>query len=396
MMRRAWFRFLGRASLLSGLLFIVASVSAVPLPRVLFINPGEQSTSRTGHFWENNIAVMEATGQQLGLTLDVRYGERNYIYTREIFDEAMQQRPLPDYLILVNDKNAVMPMLEKAIQLHIPTWVYANGISAQQKASLAEQYPEQVKYFQGNIIADNQLAGELLTTNLIASGHQKWPKQRLAMVALNGNQSTPAAMKRLIGLRHVLDNEPAVQLYDIVDVEWDEQRARAYIRNVLKRIPDLRLIWCSSVSILKGATQALHDAGKQPGKDVLLGVIGWERPSEQLLRSGELNNMLGGHFLLGAVIMHQIYDYHYHHKRFTNLRPIPVFANIQEYNLPAEFAIDNPLFWQQTDFTVRQFSGEPGVPLPLLPIIKAADEAWQSSAVKAQLSQQKSIYLKHQ
>ena len=55
---------------------------------------------------------------------------------------------------------------------------------------------------------------------------------------------------------------------------------------------------------------AIKVHGKVPGKDILVGGVGWSNDTLNKITKGEMNASIGGHFLEGAWALILIYDYH--------------------------------------------------------------------------------------
>jgi len=78
---------------------------------------------------------------------------------------------------------------------------------------------------------------------------------------------------------------------------------------LIKRYPNVSLVWAASDLMAFGVMDALGEAGKQPGKDVLVGTINDSTAALQALLEGRLGVVAGGHFTLGGWALVLLHDY---------------------------------------------------------------------------------------
>jgi hypothetical protein len=78
---------------------------------------------------------------------------------------------------------------------------------------------------------------------------------------------------------------------------------------LLKRYPDIGLIWTSNDQMAFGAMDAVREMGREPGKDVLFSTINWAPHSLNALQMGQISALAGGHFMLGGLAMVLLKDY---------------------------------------------------------------------------------------
>ncbi|HEX8536538.1 MAG TPA: substrate-binding domain-containing protein, partial [Cystobacter sp.] len=79
---------------------------------------------------------------------------------------------------------------------------------------------------------------------------------------------------------------------------------------LLRRYPELQAVWAANDDLAMGALQALEEAGRRPGEDVLVGGIDWTPEALEAVRAGRLVTSLGGHFLEGAWALVLLSDHH--------------------------------------------------------------------------------------
>ena len=175
----------------------------------------------------------------------------------------------------------------------------------------------------------------------------------IPLVGLTGTFDSSAALDRNHGLQQAAE-QADVHLHQLISAAWNEQEAREKTRILLRRYPDTRGIWSASDGMALGAIQALKDAGKQPGEDVLVGGVDWEPRALEAIRDGTLALSFGRHFLEGGAVLLLLDAFHRGETIFPE-DPSPPMRYPMEpatrANLDRIERIIDPENWDRVDFS---------------------------------------------
>ncbi len=78
-------------------------------PSVVFINPG----SKDDPFYRLVDRFMRASAEDLGVDLEVIYGNRNHIQSKNDAVKVIMREKLPDYLFVINIKKNMLDVLPR-------------------------------------------------------------------------------------------------------------------------------------------------------------------------------------------------------------------------------------------------------------------------------------------
>ncbi|OJT25662.1 hypothetical protein BO221_07325 [Archangium sp. Cb G35] len=227
----------------------------------------------------------------------------------------------PDYLIISMHRGMSVRILELAEQARVPVFVIITGLNAEERARFGGPRGS-FKSWLGQMVPDDVVAGQRLVRLLRDAAQGLAPGargERKGLVALTG-RGDDYALKRIEGLHQALGELEDIELLQAVDViVWEPEMAHRRMSLLLRRYPDLRLVWATNDVMALGALQALEEAGRRPGADVLVGGMGWTPRALEAVREGRLVTSLGGQTLQGAWALVLLYDYH-HGRDFASER----------------------------------------------------------------------------
>nr|WP_282103467.1 ABC transporter substrate-binding protein [Halomonas getboli] len=283
----------------------VADASA-PL-QIRFVNPGFAS----GGFWRSVSDTMSAAAEQLGISLEISYGEREWPRMRQNAEAAIASPSPPDYLILVNEHGQAADLVRDANDRGIPTLLLLNDLTERQVARVGRAGRE-LPYWLGSLTPDNERAGHEMATALFDAAHRLHPRrQRIALMTLAGDFATPASQARLAGLDRALAAAPDVDELRRLMVDWSYDEAYRRIDTWLSTGRRFDAIWAANDPIALGAMAAARRHGLAAGQDYAVVGMNWSSPALASVRNGEMTLTHGGHFLAGAWAMVLLYDlYH--------------------------------------------------------------------------------------
>ncbi|MGE6449476.1 ABC transporter substrate-binding protein [Pseudoalteromonas tetraodonis] len=302
----------------SCLLFSSYSINAL---EIIFINPGfsnstEANSNKTGDFWFHVSKIMQNAATDLDVTLTIKYANRNHILMKELIQQAINDKP--DYLLLVNEKNVTSQYLSKIDSNKVPIYFLLNRPSP---ASL-EQLQKNGVNVVGSITPNNRVAGKSLMQQLYKkfTNKTKTPAHTLALL---GDYTTPASTLRTQGLMDFLVQTPKVTLTAKEVANWSEQEGYIKTMAYMQLAPEINIIWCANDAIAFGAKRALTQLNKQ--LQVIVGGINWDSAPNNAYA---LDISIGGHVLLGAHAIINLFDNH------TDLKRWPLFHSTNDIFQP--------------------------------------------------------------
>ena len=150
--------------------FAMTDVYAAPVAddaknSVLFLNPGKAQES----FWGDVDGLMVAAAADLGLKLEVFHAEREHYRLAEFLAGRLKRPPLPDYVVLVNEKQVGPKLLQLLHAYPIPVLFILNDLSLAQRVELSRD-PHWRHYLLPAVVPDNGWVGRQTMAKLLEQG----------------------------------------------------------------------------------------------------------------------------------------------------------------------------------------------------------------------------------
>jgi ABC-type sugar transport system substrate-binding protein len=271
---------------------------------VVFLSPGPASDG----YWSSYARFMKSAADKLGMSLTVRFSDRDTRQLLVLAREELKGPNRPDYLVFSNELNVAPEILRLSEGSGVKLFAVNNTLTADQiriLGDLRHRYPD----FLGSLIANDEDAGYLTAKNLIVQYSQRSDGRAMEMLAFSGTNTTPVSLKREKGMYRALAEHPEVRLRQIALGGWRRDRALEQARLLLKRYPAVNLIWTANDLMAFGAMDAVRENGGEPGKDVLFSSVNWSPTSLEAMTQGRLSVIVGGHFTIGGLAMVILHDY---------------------------------------------------------------------------------------
>ena len=286
------------------------AADAKPL-NIVFVNPG-----KTGEvYWDMVAQTMQAAGRKLNANVEVLTSERNYRTMQELGLGVVARADQPDFLILSNEESAGVPILEAAEAAGVKTLLLSNSLIGEDAKRLGPPR-RTLKNWLGDITTDLTTAGARMANALIgAARNEKWqsPDGKIHLLAIGGDEITPASIARNAGLQLAVAAAPDVVLDRMLFANWTQSEAEQVAANYLGWAQRKGIrpagIWAGNDPMALGALKAVAAAGITPGEQIQVVGLNW---SEDALREIKVGRMLltdGGHFLLGGWSIVLLRDY---------------------------------------------------------------------------------------
>lgn len=279
--------------------------------KVVFVNPGKAGEV----FWDMVAQSMSAAGGKLGMELETLSGERNFRRMQELGLSVTRREHKPDFLILVNEENAAVPVLEAAEASKIKTFLLSNSLTGADAERLGPPRSKLAWYI-GSLVPDMEIAGARMARAVIDEAKRKKlhaADGKIHILALGGDESTPISISRNRGMQEVVARDPDVVLDRLLFANWNATEAETLTDNFLQwaERKQIRIagIWAANDPMALGAMQSAKRAGFKPGGNLIIAGLNWSPEALEKVESGELLMSDGGHFLGGALSMLLLRDY---------------------------------------------------------------------------------------
>jgi len=276
---------------------------------VTFINPGKQGE----RFWDMVTETMQAAANDFNIKLEVIYAERNRVDMAALGIKTTQRAIPPDYLILVNEEQAAEKILLAAAEKNIKTLMLLSDFLPKQRERTGFPGGKHLNLL-GAITPDYFAAGRRMMTALLHCAEQKQHKKPYHVLAIGGDQLTPASIDRNQGALSVIEQHQELTLDRFLYANWNQKDAERLTLRYLNWTQQNQItpsvIWAANDPIAFGAKAALEANNLSPGKDVCLVGLNWSSQGLKLVKKGEMLLTDGGHFLAGAWSMVLLNDYH--------------------------------------------------------------------------------------
>jgi ABC-type sugar transport system substrate-binding protein len=307
--------------------------------------------SEKDQFWASLSGFMEEAANQLGMDLDVYYANNDYILGTKYVQAAINKKNDTDMLVIVDAKKQLSRRLAIAESAKVPAIVFNQGFVPKDNAGLPRQ---KNKYWIGNVLPDDQYAGELLAKELIKHAKPGSDK-KIHMLAVRGFLSDYASIERLKGLKKAVAQNKNVELVGISQGDWTKAPAKKTFMGLKKRFPEVTVVWAANDNMAMGVIEGIKEMGLKPGKDVIVGGIDWTDEAIVAIQKGELDTSVGGHFMDSAWAAVMAYDY-LNGKDFSSesTQVFTKMAAINKYNYKNYSKVLNKSNWKKINF--RKYS----------------------------------------
>jgi ABC-type sugar transport system substrate-binding protein len=125
---------------------------------------------------------------------------------------------------------------------------------------------------------------------------------------VNGTPGTSVATDRRKGLARALKNHPGAVIAGEVDGNFVRDTAQTAFESLYQGAPAIRGVWAANGGSATGVMVALKNAGKSPGRDVLVVAMDLNQENVAAVKRGELLFDIGGHWLQGGFALVIMFD----------------------------------------------------------------------------------------
>lgn len=280
------------ACLLFCLSLFCASVQATS---VVFLNPGYANE----RFWVDYSRYMQDAAGDLGLQLEVLYGERDADTILGNARSLLERPHKPDYVLFANEQYLGPEILRLLADSGIRLFALHSTLTEEQQQVVGGSR-DKYSHWIGSLITNDEEAGYLMAKTLLQ--HAQGSNE---LVAFSGLKNTPSATLREAGLSRALAEHPQVRLRQLLYGEWRQQRAYEQAKALLPRYPEVEMIWSANDEMAFGAMRAAQEQGRQ----LHYSALNNSPATLQARIDGRFAVLVAGHFILGSCAMVMLHDH---------------------------------------------------------------------------------------
>lgn len=260
-------------------------------------------------FFQPLIDFMKEASNQLDMNITVYFGDGNHIKMIENVQLAVKKSY--DFLVYINFKKSAVKAVEIAEENEIPIFIMNSGF---QKEDHMGKPRENYKYWIGEMLPDDEKAGYILANILIDEERKGNRNKKVVMGALEGNIADEASIERKKGLKRAVNSMYNVELKQIIPANWEIETAGEKYKNMVRRYPNLSILWCASDGMALGAVKESYKIGYP----IVTGGVDWTKEGLEAVENGKITASIGGHFMEGGWVAVLLYDY-YHGVDFKDI-----------------------------------------------------------------------------
>ena len=267
--------------------------------RVLFVNPSIENDP----FWHKIELITKQAATELNIDLAIIHGYGTRFFQLEELTKYFEQNPAPDYIVLINYPGHAKLTMDFLQQQQVKVITLEQTIAKEEKTLIGTP-GSKYKNWLGEIYFNNSNAGYMLAKALISMVESDNKKPIVA--GISGHFGSESNLRNS-GLQKAI-KESGAQLTQIVHAGWSAEDAYQKTIGLLKRYPNINIIWCASDHMALAVVDAIEDSGKLVGVDILVGGFDWTKKAIISINNNKLTASIGGHFMMGAMAIMAIYN----------------------------------------------------------------------------------------
>ncbi|MBI9104956.1 MAG: ABC transporter substrate-binding protein [Spirochaetales bacterium] len=271
-------------------------------PRVVFLNPGEPVDRGKGMFWPLTARLMGVAANTFGIQLEVLYAERDHLLMLRQAESLSKRRDLPDYVVMVNEKQAAPQMLQMFAGTSTKVVLIHNDLTLEQRREFGNERG-QMSHWIGTVTTDEESGTYRMMDELYRQLGTREPQ----VIGITGERGTPVSLERAQGVSDYMSESGRGRQLQLAFSNWGAADAESKADVLLARYPQANIIWAANYSMALGALRAVE----AQGAPVLVGSTAVAPYSMANIAKEGMAVSLGSHFFIGAWAMVLLHDYHH-------------------------------------------------------------------------------------
>jgi hypothetical protein len=274
--------------------------------KVTFVAP---NVANPDTFFEIFADILRVAARQLGIDFDAVDGTKDPQTMLKRSREVATGPRRPDYMLLVNYQGAGHDLLAVNAAAGVGTFFVVEGMAGAEVGTGGGRRPTG---YLGQIVPDDVEAGRMLAQILTDMARARGLVDGAGKIQVGAiaGEHTQAGNARFRGLQTVAREHPDVVQAGFQYGTWEEQPAKEAAALMLRSAPEIRVLWCANDAMALGALDAAVEAGRQPGKDILIGGVDLMDRALAEVAAGRLEVSIGGHLVDGARALILLHDHH--------------------------------------------------------------------------------------
>jgi simple sugar transport system substrate-binding protein len=249
------------------------------------------------------------------------------------FSDAQQKqenqiKAIRSYIAQKVDVIAFSPVVEsgwdtvlmEAKAAHIPVILTDRAVDSKDKSLY-------VTFMGSDFVEEGRRAGNWLIGDLAKKG-MTGP---IDIVELQGTTGSAPAIDRQKGFAEVIASHPNLKVTRSQTGDFTRAKGKEVMEAFLKADPNIQVLFAHNDDMAIGAIQAIEEAGKKPGKDIIIVSIDGVKGAFEAMMAGKLNCSVECSPLLGEQLMAACKD-------IKAGKPLPKRIQTVEGVFPAEKA----------------------------------------------------------
>ncbi len=316
--------------------------------KVAFLAP---NVGNPGTFYGIFGDILSAAARQLRVEIELvdATKQRETMLARARAAVATSKRP--DYMLLVNYMSVGQGVLASNAAAGVGTFFVVEGMASGELGTIGTVAGKPSGYL-GQILPDDVEAGKMLGEILTSAARSRGLVDAAGVVhagAIAG-EHTQAGNARFRGWQTVVKEHADVVQTGFQYGAWEEEPAKAVAALMLRAAPQISVLWCANDAMALGALAAAVEAGRHPGKDLLIGGIDLVDRALAEVASGRLEVSIGGHLVDGARALVLLHDHHEKRDLAPQARTTHLVAvRAQQAERYLRFVEERA--WHEVDFT---------------------------------------------
>jgi len=332
--------------ILLSLLFLLQSilpsvkVQAAVVPQISFIVPEGESDG----FWSLVSEVTQTAAKSLKLQLNVVHSHNNRFANIRSISTELAKHNKPNFIIFrpyEGNLDAIFQLLESHK-------VYSVTIEKDldRQAYIDPRTGKKYQYWLGQISYDEVQGGELLVNSLIQIHRQKAANRPANITAFGGAFDETSKKREQALYQLITAPPPEIHLNRIIPTHWSSKFIKSNFRQISARYPDTNIFWCASDDLALSVLE--YRSILNPTTTV--GGVDWQPKALEKIKTGELDVSVGGHFLMGAKAVVNIFDFSWGINNFNEPQTLQHFEAITRENVDNAFDFVTQKRWIDIDF----------------------------------------------
>ncbi|CCQ11159.1 periplasmic sugar-binding protein, putative [Pseudoalteromonas luteoviolacea B = ATCC 29581] len=307
---------------------------------MLLVNPSIENDP----FWFKVERVAQAAAQQLNIELSIIYGDGNRFAQLEELKKYLEYQAIPDYVVLIHYPGGAIQASKLLSQYPVQFITLEQTISGKEREAIGkpkQYYPNWI----GEIYHDNYHAGYELAKALSEPLLQR--KLPVYPILLNGHYGSESDA-RSDGARAYFSSQN-IEIVQSVFANWSQEQAIEKTEKLIRRHPEINVIWSASDLMAIGSESAVYAA--KLDHTVQIGGFDWLDDVVPLIQNGQINASVGGHFMMAAWALVSLYDHHNKRSYWQNNQELIFDLTVLNQKTMAELSwLSKDHDWSLVDF----------------------------------------------